>query len=88
MKVEDQSTDEKRMGMEDTFLSQQKSKFEYQSQPISHRHNSIDSRFSNKILHEKFEPIKPFQKEIDEEESVREMHEYCRDDSTFKQQPE
>jgi hypothetical protein len=88
MKVEDQSTDEKRMGMEDTFLSQQKSKFEYQSQPISHRNNSIDSRFSNKILREKFEPIKPFQKEIDEEESVRELQEYCRDDSTFKKQPE
>jgi hypothetical protein len=76
MRVEDQSTDEKRLRIEDTLLSSQKSKFAYQSQPVSYRKSSVEPRFSNKALQERFEPIKPFQKDIDEDESVRELQDY------------
>ena len=76
VKIEDQSTAEKRLHTEDTLLSNYKSKNSYESLPASHRQISLLQGFNNTTIQEHFGVTKPLMKEVDEEESIRELSEY------------
>jgi len=74
--------------MRDQYVfSNQKSKISYESQPVSCRKFSL-SQTNNPTLQEQFGTSKTLIKEVDEEESVKELEQYCNDDSTFKYKQE